>query len=263
MAAVAESSGNPLPPSYTDDLEHNGSDFDANLPAYGQSQQAVPTPRPVVQGATKEFNYPITKGGHSFLVMTLMSTGPSQNMPVFLEGSPVKGKIQLHLKKNDPITSIILTVKGEVIVSGGEMYDDYGGHTYTTAFLDKKHTVWSQEEQQNKAALSGEHSWPFSIDLPEEVELTEGADQQLKKFRLPQTFQQRHVRSTIKYGIVVKVARRGILRSSDEFVHYTFFHRVIPHSGCDRLTTPFAFIPICNPGHTYCAVPTDQDYYLI
>ncbi|KDR76931.1 hypothetical protein GALMADRAFT_278851 [Galerina marginata CBS 339.88] len=174
--------------------------------------------RPAVQ---KEFDSTIAKRGEPFLVVTLVTTGPqsTNNTPVIVQGSPLKGKIHLSLKKPDAIFSIILTVRG-MIVTGGGAFGSFDGYTFV--FLDQKYT-------QQKAALKGDHTWPFSIDLPDEAEMTEGVDHQPKMFRLPQTFHQRFIHATIKYEVEVKITRKGILKSND------------------TLSAPFIYIPVIRP----------------
>ncbi|KDR76940.1 hypothetical protein GALMADRAFT_420148 [Galerina marginata CBS 339.88] len=236
-------SGGPLPPSYANDLYGVMFDQVNNLPAYSQSQSEG-LPRPAVQREPKEFDYTIEKRGEPFLVMTLITTGPQSpnNTPIILEGSPVKGKIQLSLKKPDSILSIILTIKGMIVTGGGTDFDGY-----TFVFLDQKHTVWSQEEGQ--PALNGDYTWPFSIDLPEEVKMSEGVDRQPKMFRLPQTFHQRFIHATIKYEVEVKITRKGILKSNDTFVQLEchYFGWVTTHGIFVRLSAPFIYIPVIRP----------------
>ncbi|KDR70205.1 hypothetical protein GALMADRAFT_282293 [Galerina marginata CBS 339.88] len=210
-------------PSYTDDRPPG-----PDLPAYRpeRSEQADPAPSLVGQKGEKECSYTMMKGGHSFLVMNLISAVPnSQSMPIFFEGSPVKGKVQLHLKKKDPISTIVLSVQGVLLVGGGNAHGNLDG--YSTVFLNHKHTVWAQEEQKNRVALNGDHTWPFSIDLPPEVEMIEGVHP--KKFRLPRTFHQPFGSATIKYEIAVQVVRKGFLRLNDQLV------------------APIVFIPIVAP----------------
>ncbi|KDR70203.1 hypothetical protein GALMADRAFT_76281 [Galerina marginata CBS 339.88] len=217
--ASAASSGNLPPPSYTEK-----SDPRSELPAYGQIHHSDPALHKVAQNVTKEFDYTIAKGGHPFLVMTLITTGPHlQDTPIFVEGSPVKGKIQLHLKKPDSISSVALTAK---MFTGGP----YAGYTTNASkpseFLNQTHTVWTQEEPHT--ALHGEYTWPFAIDLPKEVEIADKSHSQPKTFRLPQTFFERFIQATIRYEIIVTVARKGILHSNE-------------------LSTPFAYIPVVQP----------------
>ncbi len=114
------------PPSYDLAAQHSAaSPNDINdlvatdpvpdLPAYttGQRPRLSPTHEQtrVAARSPKEFYYELKKRGKSFAILTVIADGSySRHMPTFVEGSPIKGRVQLVLDKPDAIQSIMLNV---------------------------------------------------------------------------------------------------------------------------------------------------------
>lgn len=81
-------------------------------------------------------------------------------------------------------------------------------------FLQISQVLWppssalqnSSQSTANPGKLSGEHSWPFSLTLPESCLLksSNGLDQ---SYSLPASFSERMARVHIQYQIVVTVHR--------------------------------------------------------
>ncbi|KAF8908137.1 hypothetical protein CPB84DRAFT_1822211 [Gymnopilus junonius] len=225
MDDTAPPSLDTVPPSYLgqSDIAIGLDDGDADLPSYTQSQQPSEAGQ-ILQLETKDFDYKLEKNGEPFLTLTLSGNKSfSSVMAAFLEGFPVKGKVSIETGDPQSITAVVLSVKG-LLVTGGANFDGY-----TFVFLDQDRTLWPQEAAQDKTVITGSSVLPFSFDLPEEVPMVEKKGQAPKMFRLPQTFNQRFTHATIKYDILVKLVRKGFLRSND------------------ALSAPFAFIPLTTP----------------
>jgi hypothetical protein len=106
----------PLPPSYDGGpLDWNGDPESIapvpDLPAYTPSQRPIPSARAVLRREPKEFYYELKKNGKPFSVLTMISDASySRHMAIFLEGTPVKGRVRLALDKPDRISSVAVSV---------------------------------------------------------------------------------------------------------------------------------------------------------
>ncbi|KAF9475101.1 hypothetical protein BDN70DRAFT_996645 [Pholiota conissans] len=197
-----------------------------DLPAYttGQRPRAFPRARePAERQNPQEYYYELKKRGKAFAILTITTEGTyhSKHMPTFVEGQPIKGRVQLILDKPDPIQSVVLTVLGQFITGANQGEQ--------LSFIDITHVIWTQADGEPKHAsasdddssppsnspkftgkLQGEYTWPFSIDLPKEVVLTVGHRNEHQVFHPPQTFSERHTRATISYEICLKLMRNKL-----------------------------------------------------
>ncbi|KDR78971.1 hypothetical protein GALMADRAFT_244680 [Galerina marginata CBS 339.88] len=245
----------PLPPSYSDPIIGIDGDADVfnvaasafELPAYTPSRTS--NPRAAREPGIKEFPHELKKKGKSFAVMTIIAEESySRQIPTFLEGMPVKGRVRLTLDKPDGIQSVVVSVTGQVIVGANQ------GEQLT--FIDISQTLWSHfdGEPQNTNSddgnsspegtdvptgsppkftgkLQGDYTWQFSIDLPKEVVLPSGPRNQPHVFNPPQTFNERHTRASINYEVSVRFTR-GKLRTD---------HRIPAQIGYIPMTRPPPF----------------------
>jgi hypothetical protein len=117
---------NHLPPSYdvasqsfsTPNNLNNFSDLVAtppvpDLPIYttGQRPRTFPATRTVERQNPQEFYYELKKRGKAFAILTIITEGAySKHMPTFVEGHPIKGRVQLILDKPDAIQSVVISV---------------------------------------------------------------------------------------------------------------------------------------------------------
>ncbi|KDR78935.1 hypothetical protein GALMADRAFT_1365711 [Galerina marginata CBS 339.88] len=219
----------PLPPSYSDPLIGVGNDVDnldvsasaSELPAYTPGSRVSATPRRTQarQPEPKEFSHELkNRNGTPFAILTIIAEGAySKQIPTFLEGIPVEGRVCLILEKPDAIQSVVVSVTGKVIAGSDEVDQ--------LTFVDVRSTLWSLSdgEPRNSSSddgtstlavtspnfsgkLQGSYTWPFSIDIPKEVVRPSG-----KVFNPPETFNERYVRVSVCYEVSVRFTR-GKLR---------------------------------------------------
>ncbi|KDR78940.1 hypothetical protein GALMADRAFT_137911 [Galerina marginata CBS 339.88] len=233
MSAAVETL--PPPPSYSDPTIELDNDVDAldvsalasELPAYTPGSRVSATPRRVVARQTepKEFSHELkNRNGKPFAVLTIIAEGAySKQIPTFIEGMPVKGRVRLILEKPDTIQSVVVSVTGKVITGYVEEDDQ-------VKFVNVPSTLWSLSDgkPQNTTSevgssspavsspdftgkLQGTYTWPFSIDIPKEVILPSGPQKEPKVFNPPETFNERYARVSVCYGVSVRFTR-GKLR---------------------------------------------------
>lgn len=94
-------------------------------------------------------------------------------------------------------------------------------------FLEKSHTLWDSSkgdycENSNTGEghiknLSGKHTWPVSIALPKEVNITQRQAKDLEispTHLLPPSFVEKSYNSIITYELTVAVKRKGPFRGN-------------------------------------------------
>jgi hypothetical protein len=139
----------------------------------------------------------------------------SKSLPAFVEGDKITGSVTLDLGNNgswmsgnsgsgDAITSVKIIVRGE-FASGNTNLE--GNKT----FLEAPTELWTKEA--HNAKLSGVQHWPFSIALPKQVFLS-GNDKSELSYPLPHTFLERHTRASIRYDLMVYIARSKLRQNS-------------------------------------------------
>ncbi|KIM40546.1 hypothetical protein M413DRAFT_11437 [Hebeloma cylindrosporum] len=229
-----------------DDNYHEDEDLEIydHLPGYERESQR--TPRKPIK--TKDFLATLENRGKPWALLTLTADEPlSKNIPTFIEGSPVKGTVKLSMDRPEYIYSVYISIKGDYLIGNA-----YQAENFT--FLDITHTLWSPaygpplnaddanhrsstpfHTRKNSATLfngplKGEFSWPFAVNLPQTVVAPLHFGRREKGlFRLPHTFKDPGVRSTIVYTLTLTLKRHGIL------------------SVDDTLTTTFEYMPIIRP----------------
>ncbi|KAH9476041.1 hypothetical protein JR316_0011610 [Psilocybe cubensis] len=209
------------PPSYDAEVTP---DFES-VPEYFEAQQSSHPSTPAIANHLQEFEYKLDKNGKTFATLTLIANKLfSDKVPTFVEGAPIKGMIHLNLDNEKPehVSSLSIRVEGQLITGGSQFW----GYTYT--FLDVTQEIWTRSHDES-GLTQGQCTWPISINLPEKVSMQTGTDKHPEMFRLPQTFNERNIHSTVRYELSMKITRSGLLRSND------------------ILSTPFAFIPVTRP----------------
>ncbi|KAK7052152.1 hypothetical protein R3P38DRAFT_1637342 [Favolaschia claudopus] len=142
----------------------------------------------------------------------------SRTSPTFVQGSSIDGSLRLNLRSSDPIKSIAVVVRGDLVVSGDP-------DERSTFFRLRKY-LWKPSMGDPSAAavpgcndwtekLKGEYTWPFSIKLPEFVADPTGETE--PKFRMPHTFAERSSRWSIDYYFELRIDR-GKLRPDDSII---------------------------------------------
>ncbi|KAK7050519.1 hypothetical protein R3P38DRAFT_2865652 [Favolaschia claudopus] len=196
-------------------------------PALGLSEPitARPTPR-----LPKEFSFELKNFfGQPFANLSLLGhPALSGSTPTFLEGTNINGTFKLNLRTSDPIKSIVVFVRGDLVVSGDP--DE------RTNFFRMRKFLWRPSMGDPRAPvvsggawterLKGEYEFPFSIKFPELVpDPNEGGE---RKFRLPHSFAERSSRSSMDYYLELRIDR-GKFRSDDRIItSFGFFSMQAP-----------------------------------
>jgi hypothetical protein len=160
--------------------------------------------------------------------LIIHSRSPSSNMlPLFYEHDVITGSVSLDLTKPDNIRDIDVTVSVSTFIlhsivvypynrayrisCGGNLSHQLqagatGVGQRLEIFLEKSQTLWSQPSGK----MQGHYSWPFLIDLPQEVTIATSNNSQTTTFPLPPRFSERGSLAQIEYQLIVTV-RRGFL----------------------------------------------------
>ncbi|KAJ6482483.1 hypothetical protein C8R45DRAFT_303002 [Mycena sanguinolenta] len=205
----------------------------AELPTYDSSSSPSSSPGPTTAAPTipKEFSYEI-KNYFSKPTATLTLLGHpvlSRTTPTFIEGSNIAGSVKLNLRSSDPITSVVVFVRGDLIVSGDpdERLNFFRLRKYLwkPSMGDPRAPGTSAGSENWEGKLKGEYNWPFSIKLSEVATSPDGEHQ----FHLPHTFAERSSRSSIEYYFELRI-NRGKLRTDDRIItSFGFFSMRYPN----------------------------------
>ncbi|KAF5326885.1 hypothetical protein D9619_004143 [Psilocybe cf. subviscida] len=246
----------PLPPSYDVVPPPDLSDLSSlissdlqlsDLPSYSRSPAQAPVAssgpaRSTGRSPPQEFHYELNKKGKTFAILTIIADGQiSRQMPIFIEGQPVKGRVQLMLDKPDAIQSVTINVLGQFITGANQGEQ--------LSFIDISHTLWTQTDGEPRNVNSGDgdsspttpnpptkysgklvgnYTWSFSIDLPKQVVVPYGKQNEPQIFTPPQTFNERHTRASINYEVSLRLGRNKLR---------------VDH----RIPAAFGYIPITRP----------------
>lgn len=131
MSASIAAPLNQLPPSYDFASQSSSTPNDLNsfndlvatppvpdLPVYttGQRPRTFPATRTVETQNPQEFYYELKKRGKAFAILTIITENAySKHVPTFVEGHPIKGRVQLILDKPDAIQSVVISVRHSFI----------------------------------------------------------------------------------------------------------------------------------------------------
>ncbi|KAF5317715.1 hypothetical protein D9619_012590 [Psilocybe cf. subviscida] len=175
-----------------------------------------------------EFEYKIernsNKGKNIASLKVLAPAAYSDNIPTFCGAGPVKGSVNLYFTEPETITSVVLSVRG------GFLPGDSDGTTQLTLF-NVSNTLWSKDSAEETRdpllchkKLRGTHSWPFSIIIPEKIQLTGGSTTrsaaETTEHFLPQTFMERVFRASIQYKVILHIGRGKF--KTDHNINCTF-----------------------------------------
>ncbi|KAJ7705564.1 hypothetical protein B0H17DRAFT_1038321 [Mycena rosella] len=201
-------------------------------PPAATSEPAAARPNIPLTPAPKEFIYEIKNiRGKPMITLTLLGDPRlGRSVPAFTEGANITGSVKLNLKSPDPIESIVIFVRGDLVTAGDE--------EQRLNFFRMRKYVWrpamgdprapSEDGTANwEEKLHGEYHWPLSLKLPERLEASQGGGE---GNRLPHTFAERFSRACTEYYLELRINRRGRFRSDD------------------RLMTQFGFFSMQQPG---------------
>ncbi|KAJ7762030.1 hypothetical protein DFH07DRAFT_417656 [Mycena maculata] len=212
IAQTLDSMDPTIPPSY------NSPARSGELPVYTQRASGV-QPRRVLT----EHHYHLTSRGSKppWATLTVFSRSPTPSqLPTFLEGDKITGTFTVDLESAENITCVRAVAKGQIIPGPADK------EAFT--FVEVASTLWSKENDPRNARLSGHYQWPFSLEMPITVTIPATKYFPSETFRLPQTFLERRVSTSIQYVFVVHIDR-GRFRVNS------------------RLQTQFAYVPATQP----------------
>ncbi|EKM55930.1 uncharacterized protein PHACADRAFT_209440 [Phanerochaete carnosa HHB-10118-sp] len=150
-------------------LEPQACDYHASKGAAPSGRAgAPPYPEPVVHC------YPLThKDGKTWATLRVHSRASSAELlPRLVQGEPIQGSLDLELPKETSIKSISVSIVGNLVSNANTRYE----------FAHESCTLWSTQEgeslpeggeQLHRGKLEGTFSWPFSLELPQTVDLHE------------------------------------------------------------------------------------------
>ncbi|EIW53242.1 uncharacterized protein TRAVEDRAFT_134054 [Trametes versicolor FP-101664 SS1] len=185
--------------------------MDAGLPQYERSPLARSSTSSASRGVrppTEHLYHRFTSSkGQPWLTLKVASKAPASSyLPAFYQGEAITGSVVLCLDREETIKSVSVQLFGQMTSSTTDVLN----------FLQISQVLWppssssalqnSSQSTANPGKLSGEHSWPFSLTLPESCLLKSpnGLDQ---SYSLPASFSERMARVHIQYQIVVTVHR--------------------------------------------------------
>ncbi|KDQ56976.1 hypothetical protein JAAARDRAFT_35575 [Jaapia argillacea MUCL 33604] len=140
-------------------------------------------------------------------------------LPVYYEGEPINGEVELNFEKEERIKAVSLMVMGRLISTAAN-----GDKT----FLKMSHPLWSasqgppsSEPQSNRSSpvssneqvgkLLGKYTWPFTITMPKDVAMKgRSRKEQPKAYRLPPTFLVKNIHFTVQYELLVHIQRPSL-----------------------------------------------------
>ncbi|KAG5635975.1 hypothetical protein H0H81_009521 [Sphagnurus paluster] len=138
-------------------------------------------------------------------------------IPIFREGQPISGRIELDLKSPEVVKGVNIEVQGGMTLPGED----------EVQFLELKQRLSVPTNASSNNAnkkLSGKHSWAFDIQLPREVPVSWGAKtkgkatgREGKTYRLPPSFSERSGLVFVSYRLVATV-KRGTFKVNRVYV---------------------------------------------
>lgn len=205
-----------------------------------QRSSTAPPPYPypadvqaILPREATEHTFRLKENNRDWVTLKLYSGAKSStSLPVYFEKEEISGSLEINAERGDSIHSITAKVVGRIVT---------GGHTSDSlTFLDKSLSIWAKSPEIPKVSSSegmsgnkliGYYKWPLSISLPRDVVVpwsTGTATMQLRKYRLPETFLERHIEVSVVYRFTIVIGR-GRLRSDS------------------RIDTAFAYVPYTKP----------------
>ncbi|KAJ7285202.1 hypothetical protein C8J57DRAFT_1290710 [Mycena rebaudengoi] len=206
-----------------------GSGNTGGLPAYSRRESINP-PAPA-QLAT-EHQYHLSSRGSkpmTWATLKVLSRSPTPgHIPTFLQGDKIGGFFSVNLGRKDSIVSIHVTAKGQIMPGPVD--------SEALTFVEVGATLWSKDTGEFRTGssssmehkLSGQHVWPFTLELPAAVTLPATRYSSAGTFALPQTFLERRVQTSVQYSLLVSIIRSRFRVNS-------------------KIETTFSYIPSTRP----------------
>ncbi|KAI0649771.1 hypothetical protein C8Q79DRAFT_940660 [Trametes meyenii] len=184
--------------------------MDAELPQYTHTSTSRSNPSSgnrftqAPNRTTTEHQYHLTTSkSRPWLTLKVVSKAPASTyLPAFYQGEAIQGSVTLTLDKEEPIKSVSVQVLGQMTSSA----------TDVLTFIQLSEVLWTSPATLDSASsrgsttgkLSGEHSWPFSLLLPDQCQL-KSSNGTTQFYPLPASFSERMARVHIQYQIVVTI----------------------------------------------------------
>jgi hypothetical protein len=185
----------------------------------------------------------------------------SDSVPTFMEGTDITGSLELHLEHSKNIKSVTVSVSGRSqslpqlgifircfclqlmgsIVTGGDT-------PRVMTFLQKDAILWTRNQTEEELDLQeGDYAWPFKFEMPKEVAVrltpTETA-----RFRLPHTFYEPPARASVRYELILRIARGGLKRNNKCVYPACCILRTLLTSRVARLRMAIGYFHDSRPG---------------
>ncbi|KAK7032317.1 hypothetical protein VNI00_013276 [Paramarasmius palmivorus] len=188
---------------------HENTSVATLLPAYTRLPPRPP-PFPLTEHT---FHIP-GKNAHSrpWATLKLLSGARDpKSLPTYLEGDQITGSLDMNLDESGEshIQSVKVLLRGAIVTGNEDKLDD------GSMFLDVSHILWTKDKDKRRpttpnssSRLSGDQHWKFSIPIPKTVTLPAyPGSSNTMTYQLPHTFLERYTRASIRYDLIVHVAR--------------------------------------------------------
>ncbi|KAH8100788.1 hypothetical protein BXZ70DRAFT_1064411 [Cristinia sonorae] len=204
------------------------------LPSYTRRDPRIsnaPTAAPTAREQRRHTRH-LVKNGRNWLTLSFQSPANDSGdpeLPHFSQTTPISGSVHLRLPGEAVVRSVSVSVIGEL--SSPTHYVRFLTVTRQLFVSDASDLDRSLPDPPDifEGKLSGEHVWPFSIQLPKGVSILFGTSISARhNFRLPPTLTNAMSKARIQYKLVVRV-KKGILSTDN------------------RLTADFVYTPLLRP----------------
>ncbi|KAJ7227395.1 hypothetical protein GGX14DRAFT_348124 [Mycena pura] len=210
-----------IPPSY------GGPSRAAALPVYSRRASSVAASQRLVL-TEHQYHLSSRRSKPPWATLKVFSRSPTPaQLPTFFEGDRITGSLALNLEQTETITCVSVVAKGQITPGP----DDKDALT----FLEVNSTLWSREngDPRNPASkfngkLCGRYEWPFTLEIPSAVSIQGTSHFGGGTFRLPQTFLERRLPTSVQYVLVVHINRSRFRVNS-------------------RVQTTFSYVPATRP----------------
>ncbi|EEB93308.1 hypothetical protein MPER_08057 [Moniliophthora perniciosa FA553] len=178
----------------------------ATLPAYTR----LPSQPPPFQLTEHVFHLPSKSSNtKTWATLKLLSGARDpKSLPTFVEGDRITGSLDINLDESGDshIQCVKVLIRGELVIGQDNSAED------NVTFLETSHVLWSKDKDKRRpttpnssSRLFGEQHWKFAVPIPRTVDLP--ASSTMETYRLPQTFLERYTHASIRYDLIVHIAR--------------------------------------------------------
>ncbi|PSS22655.1 hypothetical protein PHLCEN_2v3021 [Hermanssonia centrifuga] len=175
-------------------------------PAYSPPENSQAPPRAPREPTIHLYELRDSKSRPWAVLKVASNAASSAQLPHVYEGESIVGSVNLDLEKGVQIKSISITVSGAIITTNNSVHTFVciTKELWSTAFGDPAAPPMTTGSPF-KGKIQGQLSWPFSISLPAEVDIS--FQRSTRPFKLPASFYARGARVTVHYRINVAIIR--------------------------------------------------------